>query len=92
GKDVHPGGGDIIGYGNRRYILKLLGDSGSTKAPYRLAARLSVNDEIATDAIIEGNRWRHVALTAAPENGQRRVRLFLDGKQVAEGLTEKWSD
>jgi hypothetical protein len=93
GKDVHPGGGDIIGYGNRRFILKLLGgDDTGTKAPYRLAARLNVNDGIATDRIVEGNRWHHVALTADPEDGQRRMRLFLDGKQVAEGLTTKWSE
>ncbi|MBW3599143.1 MAG: LamG domain-containing protein [Planctomycetes bacterium] len=93
GRDMHPGGGDIIGYRHRRFILKLLGgDDTGTKAPCRLAARLNVHDGIVTDRIVEGNRWQHVALTADPENGQRRMRLFLDGNQVAEGLTTKWSE
>ena len=31
------------------------------------------------------DRWHHVALTVTPENGKRRMRLFLDGKP-ATGL------
>lgn len=91
--NMHPGGGDIIGWGNRRYILKLLGtgDRGEN-APYRLAARLNVNDGVATEAVLQADRWYHVALTAALENGQRRMRLFIDGRQVAEDVTKKWSE
>lgn len=89
----HPGGGDIIGWGNRRYILKLLGtgDNGES-APYRLAARLNVNDGVETEPVLQADRWYHVALTAALESGQRRMRLFIDGQQVAEDITKKWSE
>ena len=89
----HPGGGDIIGFGNRRYVLKLLGtgDRGQS-APYRLAARLNVNDGVATEAVLEADRWFHVAVTTTPENGQQRMRLFIDGRQVAEEITKKWSN
>ena len=91
--NTHPGGGDIIGYGNRRYILKLQGsgDRGEN-APYRLSARLNVNDGIASEPTLDANRWHHVALTAVPENGQRRMRLYLNGTQISEGLTLKWSE
>ena len=91
--NMHPGGGDIIGYGNRRYILKLLGtgDRGEN-APYRLAARLNVNDGVATDPILKADQWHHVAVTTTPENGQQRMRLFIDGRQVAEDITKKWSE
>ena len=89
----HPGGGDIIGFGNRRYVLKLLGtgDRGQS-APYRLVARLNVNDGVATEAVLEADRWFHVAVTTTPENGQQRMRLFIDGRQVAEEITKKWSN
>jgi len=91
--NMHPGGGDIIGYGNRRYILKLLGTGErGESAPYRLAARLNVNDELATEPIVQADRWYHVALTTNLENTQRRMRLFIDGQPVAEGVTEKWSE
>jgi hypothetical protein len=91
--NMHPGGGDIIGWGNRRYILKLLGTGErGENAPYRLAARLNVNDGVATEPVLQADRWYHVALTAALENGQRRMRLFIDGRQVAEGITKKWSE
>ncbi|MEZ6089422.1 MAG: hypothetical protein R3C05_15605 [Pirellulaceae bacterium] len=89
----HPGGGDIVGYGNRRYILKLLGTgSENNSAPYRLAARLNVNDGIQTQSLLHADHWYHVALTTALENGQRRMRLFIDGKPVADGITAKWSE
>ncbi len=39
---------------------------------------------------LEADRWSHVAMTAEPADGQWRVRLFLDGKQVGEGLTKKF--
>ncbi len=91
--NMHPGGGDIIGYGNRRYVLKLLSVAGATdSAPYRLAARLNVNDGLASEQTLEADRWYHVGLSTSLENGQRRMRLFIDGKQVAEGLTTKWSE
>ena len=79
--NMHPGGGDIIGYGNRNYVLKLLGtgERGDT-APYRLAARLNVNEGISTDPLLEANRWYHVALTVQPNNGQQQMLLYLNGK------------
>ena len=93
GNNTHPGGGDIIGYGNRRYILKLegTGDRGEN-APYRLAARLNVNDGLATEPVLEAGHWYHVALTTSLQNSQRRMRLFIDGQQVAEDITKKWSE
>lgn len=89
----HPGGGDIIGYGNRRYVLKLLSvDGANDAAPYRLAARLNVNDGLASERTLDANRWYHVALSTSLEKGQRRMRLFIDGQQAAEGLTSKWTE
>ncbi|HBJ37058.1 MAG TPA: hypothetical protein DDZ51_20345 [Planctomycetaceae bacterium] len=91
--NMHPGGGDIIGYGNRRYILKLLGTGQrGENAPYRLAARLNVNDELATEPIVQADQWHHVVLTTSPEDNQRRMRLFINGQQVAEDITRKWSE
>ena len=87
---THPGGGDIIGYGNRNYVLKLLGSGDRGDAPpYRLAARLDVNDGIQTSPALMADRWHHVALTVTPENGKRRMRLFLDGKPAADGLSAR---
>ena len=87
---THPGGGDIIGYGNRNYVLKLLGSGDRGDAPpYRLAARLDVNDGIQTAPALMADRWHHVALTVTPENGKRRMRLFLDGKPAADGLSAR---
>ena len=87
----HSGIGDIVGFGNRKFILRLMGSGDRGEfAPYRLAARLNVNDGIASDAVIEAARWYHVTLTATVEGSQRRMRLFLDGKEVSSGLTAKW--
>ena len=88
GKSDHSDKGDIIGYGNRRFILSLYGFT----APYQLTARLNVNDIIAAPEKLEAGRWYHVAMTAEPENSQRRVRLFVDGQQVTEGITKNWSE
>jgi len=91
-KNAHPGGGDIIGLGNRRYVLKLQGgNADGNGAPYRLAARLNVNDGVSSEPLLKPGRWYHVAMTATPENGQRRMRLFLDGNLIAEDVTKKWS-
>ena len=80
---------DIIGYGNRAFILCLRGDAHA--GPYRLVSRINVNDMISTtEPILEANRWYHVAMTAAHEDGQQRVRLFVDGREVADGLTKKY--
>jgi hypothetical protein len=89
----HPGGGDIVGYGNRRYVLKLVSaGQANDGAPYRLAARLNVNDGVASERTLEADRWYHVALSTTLEGGQRRMRLFVDGRQESEGLTSKWSE
>jgi len=80
------GGGDIVGLGARRFILRLQG----AKAPYKLAAALNVNDSFVSPASLEAGRWYHVALTGEPTEGHKwRVRLFLDGKQVIEGVSQK---
>ena len=83
GKSTHGGKGDVIGYGARRFILGLHGQ----QAPYQLAARINVNDIIATDTKLEADRWVHIAMTAEPFDGQWRVRLFHNGQPVGEGLT-----
>ena len=78
-------GGDIMGYGNRKFILTL-----TDSPPYRLVARLNESKQIlSTEKQIEANRWYHVAMTVRPENSQPYMRLFIDGQQVAEGLTKK---
>src|SRR6187200_2178575 len=53
GKSSHGGRGDVIGYGARRFVLSLDGQ----KAPYRLAARINVNDMVASDTRLENDRW-----------------------------------
>ncbi len=86
GKAQQRGTGDIAGLGARRVILRLEGH----KAPYRLAAALNVNDRFSSNTRIESDRWCHVTLTGEPTEGRKwRVRLFLDGKQVQEGTTQK---
>ena len=87
GKSTHGGKGDVIGYGARRFILSLQGH----KAPYQLAARINVNDTIASQANLEADRWYHVAMTAAPADGQWRIELFVDGKPVGYGITKKFA-
>ena len=78
-------GGDIMGYGNRKFMLTL-----TDSPPYRLVARLNESKQVlSSEKLLEANRWYHVALTVKPENGQPYLRLFIDGKQVAEGLTKK---
>lgn len=90
-EDKHPGIGDIVGFGNRKFILRLTGSGDRNEcAPYRLAARLNVNDGVASEPLIAADRWYHVALTATVEGDQRRMRLFLNGKEVSSGLTTKW--
>lgn len=81
------GRGDVVGLGARRFILSLFGK----KAPYKLGATLNVNDQFVTDAIIEADKWYHLTLTGEPTADQKwRVRLFLDGKLVQEGVTTKF--
>lgn len=86
GKSEHGGNGDILGVGARRIILQLVGQ----QAPYRLAAALNVNDRFESKTALQADRWYHVALTGAPTADKKwRVRLFLDGKQLHEGITAK---
>jgi hypothetical protein len=86
GKAEHGGRGDVVGLGARRFILRLEGQ----QAPSRLAAALDVNDPFTSEAKLEADRWYHVALTGEPEGGKWRVRLYLDGKVVREGLSQKF--
>jgi Concanavalin A-like lectin/glucanases superfamily len=86
GRGEHGGKGDIIGYGARRFILSLRGQ----RAPYQLVARINVNDRVESVAGLDADRWRHVAMTAEPSAAQWKVRLFIDGRQAAEGVTTKF--
>lgn len=86
GKSSHGGKGDVIGYGARRFILGLHGAT----APYQLAARINVNDQIVSTVKLDADRWQHVAMTAEPRDGQWFVRLYLAGQAVGEGTTKKF--
>lgn len=86
GKSEHGGWGDIAGLGARRIILQLHGQ----EAPYKLGASLNVSDRFTSDAALDAGRWYHVALSGEPTaNKKWRIRLYLDGKQVHEGVTTK---
>lgn len=86
GKSSHGGKGDVLGYGARRFILGLQGQT----APYHLTARINVNDSFTSEAKLAADQWSHVAMTAEPSEGQWRVRLYLNGQSVADGLTRKF--
>ena len=86
GSSTHPGRGDIVGFGARRFILSLMGKEGR----YKLAAVLNVNDVIQADTELQADRWYHTTMTCEPSNGQWLVRLYVDGKKVGEGLTKKY--
>jgi hypothetical protein len=79
-------GGDIMGYGNRKFILTL-----TDSPPYRLVARLNESNQVLSSEKqqLEVNRWYHVALTVNPGTGQQYMRLYIDGKQAAEGTGAK---
>lgn len=80
--------GDIAGVGARRFILSVCGQ----QPPYSIGARVNVNDRFVADKVsLAADRWHHVALTAQPEGGQWRVKLYVDGQQVHEGRTEKFA-
>jgi hypothetical protein len=85
---MEPGkgmGGDIMGYGNRKFILTL-----ADSPPYRLVARLNESKQVLSSGKqIEANRWHHVALTVKPKEGTPCMHLFIDGQQVAEGFGRK---
>lgn len=86
GKAEHGGKGDIVGLGARRVILRLIGQ----QAPYRLSACLNVGESFTAAEKIEADRWYHVALTGTPTDDKKwRIRLYVDGKQVQEGVSQK---
>lgn len=85
GTEGHRNGGDIVGVGARRFILRLAG----AKSPYRLQASLNVNDRFESKPTLDADRWYQVAMVCTPQAGKWRVRLFVDGQQVHEGVTEK---
>src|SRR5262249_33940584 len=87
GKAEHGGKGEVAGLGARRVILRLVGD----KAPYRLAAALNVNDVFEAKAAVAADRWQHVALTGEPAGKFWKARLYLDGKEVVEGTSAKFT-
>jgi hypothetical protein len=86
GSAHHGGRGDVIGYGARRFILGLHGQT----APYQLTARINVNDGIVSTAKLAADKWQHIAMTAEPKDSQWFVRLYLDGQPVGEGQTKKF--
>lgn len=78
--------GDIVGVGARRLILSLYGD----RAPYRLGARLDVNDELLdTSTPIEAGRWTHVGVTCVLEGEAWTMSLFADGREIARRRSER---
>jgi hypothetical protein len=84
GKSHHKGKGDIIGFGARRFILGLHNQT----APYKLAARLNVNDRFETSApLVQAGKWAHVAMTAKTQGDHVEVKLYLDGEEVGGGMT-----
>jgi len=86
GAGAHGNSGDIAGIGARRFILRLQG----RQAPYPLQAAFNVNDRFQSTATVEADQWSHVAMTAEPTEAKKwRVRLFLNGRKVADGVTEK---
>ena len=86
GAGAHANSGDIVGIGARKFILRLQG----RQAPYPLQAAFNVNDRFQSTATVEADRWSHVAMTAEPTEAKKwRVRIYLNGKKVAEGVTEK---
>jgi hypothetical protein len=86
GAGAHGNSGDIAGIGARRFILRLMG----RQAPYPLQAAFNVNDRFQSSATVEADRWSHVAMTAEPTEAKKwRVRIYLNGKKVVEGVTEK---
>jgi len=87
GQAQHGGKGDIAGLGARRFILRLSGQ----EAPYRLEAAVNVNDRFLSDAKIDADRWISVAMTGEPTEAKKwRIRLYVDGQRVLEGVTQKF--
>lgn len=79
-------GSDIVGFGARRFKLCLQGKS----PPYRLGATFNNSDALWSDAQLDAGRWYHVALSGEPTADKTwRVRIYVDGKQAAEGVTAK---
>lgn len=76
---------DLAGVGARRFILGLSGG----QAPYRLEARLDVNDVFTSEPLIHAGRWQRVAMTCEAVEKNWRVRLWIDGRQVQEGTSKK---
>jgi len=81
GKSHHSGKGDIIGYGGRRFILGLQGQT----APYTLVSRINVNDRFESKATLDADRWYHVAMSCQASGDHWQIKLHLDGELVAEG-------
>jgi hypothetical protein len=81
----HSGCPDIVGFGSRRVEINLQG----TQVPYTLGASMAHQDSFWSDARLQANRWYHVAVTGQEEKGKWRLKLYLDGKLVKDGLTQK---
>ena len=78
--------GDIIGLGARRSVLSLSGQ----KPPYNLLLRLNVGERFEAKAALEADKWYHVAASAEPTPEKKwKIKLYVDGKCVQEGTSEK---
>jgi hypothetical protein len=86
GKGHHSGSGDLIGFGARRIVLRLVGE----KAPYKLGCRLNVSDSIDSKVDVLADKWQHVAVTGEPDGKKWKVSLYLDGKKIGEGTSTKF--
>lgn len=80
----YGGKGDIVGFGARRFILGLHGQT----APYSLVARVNVNDTIESNAKLDADCWYHVAMTCTVSGEKWWVRLYLDGREVGSGISK----
>ncbi|MFO0879357.1 MAG: LamG domain-containing protein [Gemmataceae bacterium] len=85
GRSVGNRGGDVIGFGARRIVLRLLG----SRAPYQLSVALNVSEEFTAKESMVANRWHHVAVTGEPAGGKWLLRLYLNGKPIHEARTQK---
>jgi hypothetical protein len=87
GAKMPDGRGDVVGLGARRFILGVFGRT----PPYKLGLIVNVNDGFVTDAKLDADKWYHLAATGEPTAEKKwRVRLYLDGKLVQEGVTSKF--
>ncbi len=56
-----------------------------------MALFVNINDRFVTETKLDADRWYHLAAMGEPTPEKKwRVRLYLDGKLVQEGVTTKF--